>query len=50
MGLVVGWLAGCARWRGPRRWMGQQVVGEVTRGLNLFGGASSETLQLQRRR
>jgi len=32
----------CARWRGPRRWMGQQMVGEVARGLSLFGGASSE--------
>ena len=29
-------------WRGPRRWMGQQMVGEVARGLSLFGGASSE--------
>ena len=28
---------------GPeRRWMGQQMVGEVARGLSLFGGASSE--------
>ena len=35
--------AGCARWRGPRRWMGQQMVGEVAKGLSLFGG---ETLQL----
>jgi hypothetical protein len=56
MGLVVGWprkrmgQAGCrlaARdmremARGPRRWMGQQMVGEVARGLSLFGGASSE--------
>ena len=25
-------------WRGPRRWMGQQMVGEVARGLSLFGG------------
>jgi len=33
MGLVVGW---------PRRRMGQQMVGEVARGLSLFGGASSE--------
>eukprot|EP00964_Phaeocystis_antarctica_P040149 scaffold22957_cov58-Phaeocystis_antarctica.AAC.7 len=33
MGLVVGW---------PPRRMGQQMVGEVARGLSLFGGASSE--------
>jgi hypothetical protein len=37
MGLVVGWLA-------PPEggWVGQQMVGEVARGLSLFGGASSE--------
>ena len=35
MGLVVG-----VGW--PRRRMGQQMVGEVARGLSLFGGASSE--------
>jgi hypothetical protein len=37
MGLVVGWLA-------PNEggWVGQQMVGEVARGLSLFGGASSE--------
>ena len=53
MGLVVGWARrrmGGAGWlremaRAPKvagRWMGQQMVGEVARGLSLFGGASSE--------
>ena len=36
----AGWLREMAR--APKVEMGQQMVGEVARGLSLFGGASSE--------
>ena len=36
-------------WAGPEGgWVGQQMVGEVARGLSLFGGASSEVSETLR--